>query len=47
MHIGSKNGSTKFEKLTKALPNLPIFIDGKDLSINKWLSKMHGKFQIN
>ena len=27
-------------KLIKTLPNLPLFIDGKNPSINQWLSKM-------
>lgn len=36
----SKNSSSRSEKLTKALPDPPIFIDGKDLSIDKCLSKI-------
>ena len=34
-------------KLIKALPDSPIFIDGKDPSIDQWLSKMQSKFKIN
>ena len=34
-------------KLTKALLDPPLFTDGKDLSIDQWLSKMRGKFEIN
>ena len=47
MHTHSKDGSTGFEKLIKALPDLLIFTDGKDTSIDQWLSKMQGKFEIN
>ena len=46
-HTGSENGSTGNGKLTKALPDPPIFTDGKDPSIDQWLSKMQGKFEIN
>ena len=46
-HIGSDDGSFGSGKLTKALPDPPIFTDGKDLSIDQWLSKMRGKFEIN
>ena len=42
----SQIGST-VGKLTKALPDPPLFIDGKDPSIDQWLSKMRGKFEIN
>ena len=42
----SEIGST-VRKLTKALPDPPLFTDGKDPSINQWLSKMRGKFEIN
>ena len=34
-------------KLTKVLPDPPLFTDGKDPSIDQWLSKMRGKFKIN
>ena len=34
-------------KLIKALPDPPLFTDGKDPSIDQWLSKMRGKFEIN
>lgn len=34
MFICSKNGSTRSEKLSKILPDLPIFTDRKDLSID-------------
>ena len=46
-HTGSENGSTGNGKLTKALPDPPIFTDGKDPFIDQWLSKMRGKFEIN
>ena len=39
--------SSTVGKLTKALPDPPLFIDGKDPSIDQWLSKMRGKFEIN
>ena len=42
----SEIGST-LGKLTKALPDPPLFTDGKDPSIDQWLSKMRGKFEIN
>lgn len=34
-------------KLTKALPDLALFIDEKDLFINQLLSKIQSKFKIN
>ena len=34
-------------KLTKALPDPSIFTDRKNPSIDQWLSKMRGKFEIN
>lgn len=34
-HTGSEDGSTGFGKLTKALPDPPIFTDGKDPSIDQ------------
>ncbi len=40
--IGSTVGT-----LTKALSDPPPFTDGKDPSIDQWLSKMRGKFEIN
>ena len=43
----SKDGSTGFRKVTKTLPDLPIFMNRKNPSIDQWLSKMQGKFQIN
>ena len=46
-HTGSDVGSLGSGKLTKALPDPPIFTDGKDPSIDQWLSKMRGKFEIN
>ena len=46
-HTGSDDGSFGSGKLTKALPDPPIFTDGKDPSIDQWLSKMRGKFEIN
>ncbi len=46
-HTESKDGLPGFGKLTKALPDPPIFTDGKDPSIDPWLSKMQGKFEIN
>ena len=42
----SQIGST-VGKLTKALPDPPLFTNGKDPSIDQWLSKMRGKFEIN
>ncbi len=42
----SQIGST-IGKFTKTLPDLPLFIDVKDPSIDQWLSKMRGKFEIN
>ena len=42
----SEIGST-LGKLTKALPDPPLFTDGKDPSIDQWLLKMRGKFEIN
>ena len=46
-HTGSDDGSFGSGKLTKALPDPPIFTDGKNPSIDQWLSKMQGKFEIN
>ncbi len=40
IYTGSDDSSFGSEKLTKALSDLPIFIDGKDLSIDQWWSKM-------
>lgn len=40
MHTNNKDGFIEFEKLFKALSNLSIFRDGKNLSINQWLSKI-------
>ena len=34
-------------KLIKALPNLLLFTNEKDLSINQWLLKIQDKFEIN
>ena len=42
----SEIGST-LGKLIKALLDPPLFTDGKDPSIEQWLSKMRGKFEIN
>lgn len=42
-----KNDFTEKGKFTKTLPDLPIFIVGKNLSIDQWLSKMQNKFKIN
>ena len=42
----SQIGST-VGKLTKALLDPPLYTDGKNPSINQWLSKMQGKFEIN
>ena len=47
LYTGSENGSNRNGKLTKALPDPPIFTNGKDLSIDQRLSKMRGKFEIN
>lgn len=47
MHISSKDSSTGFGKLIKALPDSPIFTNRKNPSIDQWLSKMQGKFEIN
>ena len=46
-HTGSDDSSLGSRKLTKALPDPSIFTDGKDPSIDQWLSKMRGKFEIN
>ena len=46
-HTGSDNGSLGSGNFTKALPDPPIFTDGKDPSMDQWLSKMRGKFEIN
>ena len=46
-HTRSDDGSFGSGKLTKALLDPPIFTDGKDPSIDQWLSKMQGKFEIN
>ena len=46
-HTGSDNGSLGSGNFTKALPDPPIFTDGKDPSMDQWLSKMQGKFEIN
>ena len=46
-HTGSDDGSLKSGKLTKTLSDLPIFTDRKNPSIDQWLSKMQGKFEIN
>ena len=42
----SEIGST-IDKLTKALFDPTLFTDEKDLSIDQWLSKIQGKFEIN
>ncbi len=47
IHTGSDDGSLRSGKLTKTLPDPFIFTDGKNLSIDQWLSKMRGKFEIN
>ena len=47
MYTRSDDGSFISRKLTKGLPDPSIFTDGKNLSINQWLSKMQGKFEIN
>ena len=39
--------SSTVGKLTKALLDLPLLTNGKDPSIDQWLSKMQGKFEIN
>ena len=39
--------SSTVGKLTKARSDPPLFTDGKDPSIDQWLSKMRGKFEIN
>ncbi len=46
-NTGSDVGSLGSGKLTKVLPDPPIFTDGKDPSIDQWLSKMQRKFEIN
>ena len=46
-YISGENGFTGNEKLTKALLDPFIFTSGKDPSIDQWLSKMRGKFEIN
>ena len=47
MHTGSDNGFLRSGKLTKALFDLLIFTNGKNTSINQWLSKMQNRFEIN
>lgn len=47
IHTGIDDGSLRSEKVTKALLNPPIFINGNNLSINQWLSKMQEKIEIN
>lgn len=47
IHTDSKNSFTQNRKLTKALPDLLIFTNKKNLSINQWLFKMQNKFEIN
>lgn len=47
MNINSKNGSTGFRKLFKALPNPLFFTDKKNLFIDQWFSKMQEKFEIS
>ena len=39
--------NSTLSKLTKVLPEPPLFIDRKNLSINHWLSKIQDKFKIN
>ena len=46
-NTSNKNGFTGNGKLTRVLPDPPIFTDGKNPSIDQWLSKMRGKFEIN
>lgn len=46
MPQSSKIGSI-IGKFTKALLDPPLFTDGKDLSIDQWLSKIQAKFEIN
>ena len=46
MPQSSKIGST-VSKLTKALLDLLLFTDGKNLPIDQWLLKMQEKFEIN
>ena len=43
----TEDGFTRSDKFTMALLDLPIFIEGKDLSIDQCLSKMKDKFEIN
>lgn len=47
IYTSIKYGSSRSGKLTKALPNSPIFTNRKDLPIDQLLSKMRGKFEIN
>ena len=46
-YTSNENSSIGNRKLTKVLSDPPIFINGKDPSIDQWLSKMQGKFKIN
>ena len=38
---------SNIDKLTKTLPNRVLFTDRKNLSIDQWLLKIQGKFEIN
>ena len=47
MHTHNKDSLTRFGKFIETLPDPFIFMDRKNLSIDQWLSKMKGKFEIN
>lgn len=47
MQTRNDDGSFRSEKFIKALSNLPIFTNRKNLFIDQWLFKMYGKFEIN
>ena len=47
MHTRSDDGFFRFGKLTKTLPDPPIFTNEKNPSIDQWLFKMQRKFEIN
>lgn len=47
IYTSSKNDFNKNKKPTKTLPDLSIFINEKNLSIDQQLFKLQNKFNIN
>ena len=47
MHFTNDDSFFRSRKLIKSLSDPLIFTDGKNSSINQYLSKMQGKFEIN